>query len=134
MNTLKFGVLLMILGTTIGCNNKKVEENKAPKVEIKDETKDYNELLIGSWVEKNPINENEVQGIEIIKGGAAKSINMATLVYKNWWVKNDSLFLVEESIGNRTSSIDTIGYKINNVDEKQLILTDKEYIITYNKQ
>ena len=134
MNILKFGIAMVLVATTIGCNNKKAAENNAPKVEIKNETKDYNELLIGNWVEKNPINENEVQGIEIIKGGAAKSINMATLVYKNWWVKNDSLFLVVESIGNRTSSIDTLGYKINNIDEKQLILADKEYIITYNKQ
>ena len=132
MNKTSFGIAVVLASTVIGCNNKKVEDTTSTKIET--ETKDYNDLVIGNWVEKNPINETEVQGIEIIKGGAAKSINMATLVYKNWWVKNDSLFLVEESIGNRTSSVDTFGYKINNVDDKQLILADKNFIKTYNKQ
>ena len=59
---------------------------------------------------------------------------MATLLYKNWWVENDQLFLVEESIGNHTSSIDTISYKITSVDEKSLILTDGDFTVTYKKQ
>ena len=132
MKKVIYGISIVLFATIIGCNNKNTEKDNTP--EIESVATNYNELLIGSWVEKNPINENEVQGVEIIKGGEAKSINMATLLYKNWWVENDKLFLVEESLGNQTSSIDTLSYKISSIDEKSLILKDGDYTITYKKQ
>ena len=132
MKKIIFGISIVLFATIIGCNNKNTEKDNTPAIEK--ETTNYNELLIGSWVEKNPINENEVQGIEIIKGGEAKSINMATLLFKNWWVENDKLFLVEESIGNHSSSIDTISYKVNSIDENSLVLSDDDMIINYKRQ
>ena len=137
MKKVIYGISIVLFVTIIGCNNKNTEKDNTPQIEkesIEKETTDYNKLLIGSWVEKNPINENEVQGLEIIKGGEAKSINMATLLYKKWWVENDKLFLVEESLGNQTSSIDTISYKISSIDDKSLILTDGDYTVNYKKQ
>lgn len=89
---------------------------------------------MGSWGEPNPINEKEVQGIEILKGGNAKSINMATLVYSKWWTKNNQIFLVAESIGNGTSGIDTTAYEIIKVDKVSLIIKDKFATIRYIKQ
>lgn len=123
---------MLLFAVIISCNNNKPENKNtiyAEKREI-----NYNDVLIGSWEEPNPINKNEVQGIEILKGGEAKSINMATLVYKNWWVENDKLFLVAESIGNHTSSIDTTSYTITNIDSSSLTLTDSSLTIKYKKQ
>lgn len=87
-----------------------------------------------SWEEPNPVNEKEVQGIEILKGGNVISINMATLVYSKWWTKNNQLFLVGESIGNGTSAIDTTAYEIIKVNKDRLIMKDKFATIRYKKQ
>ena len=91
-------------------------------------------LLIGSWVEPNPINEKEMQGIKINSDGTAESINMATLLYKKWWKDADKLFLVSESIGNGSSSIDTTKYEIVKLNEKEIELKDRDYIIKYKRK
>ena len=92
------------------------------------------ELLLGRRVEPNPINQKEVQGIELLKDGNAKSINMATLLYSKWWTKNNQLFLVEKSIGNHTSSVDTISYNIIKLDSDSLILRNSYRALKYKKQ
>jgi hypothetical protein len=130
---LTFSILTGLLLTSCN-NNKNNQENQKETTVAPKETISNEELLVGSWGEPNPINEKEVQGIEIIKGGNAKSINMATLVYSKWWTKNNQLFLVEESIGNGTSGIDTTGYEIIKVDKDSLIMKDKFATIRYKKQ
>ena len=132
MKKIKLVISLLFFAAIISCNNNK-PENKTTLSAEKGEI-NYNDVLPGSWVEPNPINKNEVQGIEILKGGEAKSINMATLLYKNWWVENDKLFLVAESIGNHTSSVDTTSYTISNIDSTSLTLTDSSLTIKYKKQ
>ena len=89
---------------------------------------------MGRWVEPNPIEQEKVQGIELLKEGNAKSINMATLLYSKWWTKNNQLFLVEESIGNHTSSIDTISYDMIKIDSDSLILKNSYRTLRYKKQ
>jgi len=91
-------------------------------------------LLIGSWVEPNPINEKEIQGLKINNDGTAESINMATLIYKKWWKETDKLFLVSESIRNGSSSIDTAKYEIVKLNEKEIELKDKDYIVKYKRK
>jgi PBP1b-binding outer membrane lipoprotein LpoB len=91
-------------------------------------------LLIGSWVEPNPINVNEVQGIKINEDGTLKSINMSTLVYKKWWKENDKLALVSESIGNGLTIIDTIKFEIIKLNHKELEIKNKDYTIKYKRQ
>ena len=56
--------------------------------------------VVGSWV--MPINgqPGEVQGIKLEENGEASSINMHTLVYKEWEQQGDQLYLKEKSIGN----------------------------------
>lgn len=117
------------------CNNSKNNQaNQKDATVIQTETNSIETLLVGHWVEPNPINGKEVQGIEIIKGGNAKSIHMATLLYSKWWIKNNQLFLEEESIGNHTSTIDTTTYDIIKVDKDSLIIKDKLNTIRYKKQ
>lgn len=130
---LTFAVLVGFFLTS--CNDtKKIQDNPDETIVTQQEASSKDDLLIGSWVEPNPINDKEVQGIEITEGGNAKSINMATLLYSKWWTKDDQLFLVEESLGNGVSNIDTITYQIVKVDQDSLILQDKAQTIRYKKQ
>ena len=91
-------------------------------------------LLIGSWVEPNPINANEIQGIKINEDGTAKSINMSTLVYKKWWKENDKLALVFESVGNGLTIIDTTKFEIIKLNHNELEIKDNDYTIKYKRQ
>lgn len=57
---------------------------------------------IGRWTTPDPINPEEVMGIEIKVEGDAASINMATLVYTSWELQGgaDQIILQGQSIGN----------------------------------
>ena len=72
--------------------------------------------------------------MELQTGGTAQSINMATLLYKNWWLTNQKLVLVAESIGNRTSSVDTTVYEILKITNDSLILQQQDLILRYSKK
>ena len=80
--------------------------------------------LVGAWIQPNPINNSEVQGFKLNSDGSASSVNMATLLYKNWLLEGDSLLVVVESVGNKVSSIDTIRYRISRCDQDTLVLTN----------
>ena len=128
-----FSIVLMVSIALTSCNHSQKQETKdkkVPKIKTEKETN----LLIGSWVEPNPINENELQGIVIKENGIAESINMATLIYKKWWKDADKLILVAESIGNGTSSLDTTKYEVIKLNEKELELKNNGYIVKYKKQ
>jgi len=114
-----FSIVLMVSLALTSCNQSQKQETKdekVPTIKIEKETN----LLIGSWVEPNPINENELQGIIIKDNGIAESINMATLIYKKWWKDADKLILVAESVGNGTSILDTTRYEVIKLNEKEL--------------
>ena len=59
---------------------------------------------------------------------------MATLVFKKWWMQENKLFLVSESIGNHTSSIDTLSYEIIQLTPTLLELKNSDYILKYRKK
>jgi hypothetical protein len=128
-----FSIVLMVSLALTSCNQSQKQETKdekVPKIKTEKETN----LLIGSWVEPNPINENELQGIVIKENGIAESINMATLIYKKWWKDANKLILVAESVGNGTSSLDTIKYEVIKLNEKELELKNNDYTVKYKKQ
>lgn len=127
-------LLLTGLFLTSCSSSKNNQANQKDATEAGTETIGNEELLVGHWVEPNPINEKEVQGIEIIKGGNAKSIHMETLKYSKWWAKNNQLLLVAESIGNHTSGIDTIAFDIIKIDNDSLILKKGNYTLKYKRQ
>lgn len=110
---------------TSGWNDAEIVQEKQQNME---------DVLPGRWVEPNPIDATDVQGIELLKGGDAKSINMATLVYSKWWTTDNQLFLEAKSIGNRTSSIDTFVYEIITVNDDSLILKDADIRFSYRRQ
>jgi len=119
---------LFLIASCKESTKKSTTENEQPlneSIELK---------FSGSWVQPNPINENEVQGFTLNEDSSASSINMATLLYKKWWLKNGKLILVSESIGNKVSSIDTIEYEVENHSESVLEIKNGDYIDKYKKQ
>jgi hypothetical protein len=90
--------------------------------------------VVGAWVEPVPGMEGQVQGIKIEEGGAASSVNMATLIYKNWKQEGDKLILTGKSIGNGQviEFIDTMGIKKLTADS--LVLDNQGMEIRYAKQ
>lgn len=44
---------------------------------------------VGRWVMPDPINPEEVMGVELMVEGAARSINMATLRYTGWELQGE---------------------------------------------
>lgn len=121
---------LLLVVTLAGCSKQSDSQEKAQDDSL--QTYPTAETgLVGSWVEPNPIDSTQVQGIELLAGGTAQSINMATLLYKNWSLADQKLVLVAESIGNRMSSIDTTTYEIIKVDADSLVLKNQDFMLRY---
>lgn len=88
----------------------------------------------GKWVEPVPGMENQMQGINLEKGGKASSINMATLQYEKWEKQGDMLILFGKSIGNSQtiSFADTL--TISKCTNDKLVLQKGNLTINYQKQ
>lgn len=130
---LVFSFLTGLFLTSCGKNNNDLKNQKDTAI-VENPSQNNAELLLGRWVEPNPIKEQEFQGIELLQEGTAKSINMVTLLYSKWWTKDHRLFLVEKSIGNHISSIDTISYAIIKLDSDSLVLRNSDRTLQYKKQ
>ena len=94
----------------------------------------YSASVTGVWIEPIPGMEDQVQGIKLEEGGIASSVNMATLVYKNWKQEGDQLILAGNSIGNGQTIefIDTM--KIKKITADSLVLDNRGMEIRYAKQ
>lgn len=91
-------------------------------------------LLVGSWVEPNPIDSSVIQGFTLNADGSASSINMGTLRYSKWWIEPGKLVLVSRSIGNGVSIIDTTVCPILLIGEKTLDLKYGNLKRSYRKR
>lgn len=60
--------------------------------------------VVARWVEPVPGQEDAVQGFDLHADGTARAVNMATLVYTHWRLKDAALVLEGRSIGNGTTS------------------------------
>lgn len=88
----------------------------------------------GKWVEPVPGMENQVQGMNLEKGGKASSINMATLQYEKWKKRGDKLILSGKSIGNHETCSFTDTLAIEKLTESELTLKKDGLTINYQKQ
>ena len=127
MKKIIYAIIIGIITFLGSCQN-----NPATKIVTK--TKIESTMFLGSWVQPNPINDKEVQGFILQNDGSAKSINMETLKHIKWWLEYNRLVLIEESIGNRNTSIDTIKYEVVKINEKELELKSGANIDKYRKQ
>ena len=78
--------------------------------------------VAGTWVEPNPISANSVQGFTLNQDGTASSVNMATLIFKNWVFDGQTLMLTSESIGNKQTFVTTDTLKVAKLDADSLVL------------
>jgi hypothetical protein len=88
----------------------------------------------GAWVEPIPGMENQVQGINLEKGGKASSINMATLQYEKWEKQGNMLILSGKSIGNSMTIDFTDTLTITKCTGDNLVLQKGNLTINYQKQ
>ena len=95
---------------------------------------DLIEEFYGSWIEPNPINTEQVQGIALKEDSIAESINKATLATSKWWVDDSNLYLIQQSIGNGITTTDTVAFEVDKISSDSLILRDGELFIYYRRQ
>ena len=126
-------IKILSVFTFLSCNQTSKQET-TNEIDSDLKIENYKNLLLGSWVQPNPINEKEVQGFTLKNDGTAESINMATLLYKKWWTEEGKLILVSESLGNGSSSIDTTKYEIINKTNSILELKNGNYTDRYIKK
>ena len=88
----------------------------------------------GKWVEPIPGMENQMQGVNLEKGGKASSINMATLQYEKWEKKDDMLILSGKSIGNHVTGSFSDTLIIEKLTKNELTLKRGSLTINYKKQ
>lgn len=94
---------------------------------------DSSDKLIGSWTQPIPGQEESRQGFTLQPKGQASSINMSTLLYKEWQVKNDSLVLDGESIGNGQNIAFTETFFIERLTPDTLILRREQLYLVYTR-
>lgn len=94
----------------------------------------YGNGIEGEWVEPVPGMENQVQGINLEKGGKASSINMATLRYESWKKKDNKLILSGKSIGNHETISFSDTLIIEKLTKEELTLKKGSLTINYNRQ
>ena len=92
--------------------------------------------VVGQWTMPDPIDSTKEMGIELMKEGKAKSINMATLPYDSWEMAADgsSVIVHGKSVGNgQTFDIaDTV--IIAKGDNDILTMTLKGTDVVYTKK
>jgi hypothetical protein len=94
--------------------------------------------LVGPWVEdiSSSVFKDQYQGFMLYEDGSAKSINMATLLYKNWQLTDDGKIIFNvKSIGNGVSFEDKETYKIISIrwDKKVLMLERNNTNFSYHR-
>lgn len=127
MNTKNiFIILLLSVISFTSCNttSKKSTDDVIEKMSNIDTS-----LLIGSWEDQS----ESALHFSLFSDGTAQSDNMKTLLYSHWEVKKNQLYLVAESIGNGVSSVDTLVYEIQQLDEDKLVLKQEDLISIYKK-
>ena len=127
---MKYLVRLAALGVILLLNS--CQNNSTANKETN--SKLVSKQFIGSWVQLNPINAKEVQGFVLNADGSAQSINMATMIYKKWWIDSNKLVLILESIGNKVTSFDTIKYDVVEINDTELKLKEGTLLDEYRRK
>jgi hypothetical protein len=94
-----FGIMILIVACW-GTKGKRIKDKQDLSV-----TKEVTlENLVGGWV--IPISQEPgMQGVQFNRDGSATTINMHTLVYDKWKLKNDTIFLWSVSTGVKEMGI-----------------------------
>ena len=125
-------ILFLIVGVLLlgSCkNDRKSTTNNEANSKIEESIVEK-EFVVGSWEDTS----KSALHFTLFKNGTARSDNMKTLLYKNWRVKGNQITFTIESIGNGTSSMDTVTYIIEKLTRDELILRKGNYLSEYTKK
>ena len=127
-------LLTILLGSgifIISCQNKNKDANQDLTYHSKIEKSAVTDTssLIGSWEDQS----EKALHFTLNADGTAQSDNMATLLYQQWSVKDNQLFLVAKSVGNKQTYTDTIVYSIQKLNDSELIIKRGDLILDYKK-
>ena len=125
---------LLLLGSgifIISCQNTNKDANQDLTDHSKIEKSAVTDTssLIGSWEDQS----EKALHFTLNADGTAQSDNMATLLYQQWSVKDNQLFLVAKNVGNKQTYIDTIVYSIQKLNDSELIIKRGDLIVEYKK-
>jgi len=125
---------LLLLGSgifIISCQNTNKDANQdlTDHSKIEKSAVTNTSSLIGSWEDQS----EKALHFTLNADGTAQSDNMATLLYQQWSVKDNQLFLVAKSVGNKQTYIDTIVYSIQKLNDSELIIKRGDLIVEYKK-
>ena len=125
---------LLLLGSgifIISCQNtnKDANQDHTDNSKIEKSAVTDTSSLIGSWEDQS----EKALHFTLNADGTAQSDNMATLLYQQWSVKDNQLFLVAKSVGNKQTYIDTIVYSIQKLNDSELIIKRGDLIVEYKK-
>ncbi len=110
--------------------NEKIEGSEILKAEALEITAHSPYFYIhGTWLQPNPINSSESQGVTLNEDGTAVSVGMATLLFKKWELLDNKLMLSSESIGNRQTLIGVDTLQIVKLDADSLVLSSGGNIV-----
>ena len=131
MNIYKIFTLLFVAALLVSsCKNGQENSGQIAAHKKKAQKSTVNErYLIGSWEDPS----SAALHFTLFADGTAHSDNMSTLLYEKWYVKDNNLYLVVKSLGNKSSSTDTEVYIIEHLDESQMKLKQKNRILEYKK-
>ena len=116
--------LISCQNTNKDANQDHTDDSKIEKSAVTDTSS-----LIGSWEDQS----GKALHFTLHADGTAQSDNMATLLYQQWSVKDNQLFLVAKSVGNKQTYIDTIVYSIQKLNDSELIIKRGDLILEYKK-
>lgn len=134
MKKIEMGCLIFSLILLSSCKNvqKDSNDNKTQSETQTTETNDSKidtSLLVGSWIDTS----QSALNVTLFADGTARSDNMATMLYKNWQVKGNTITFTIESIGNGNSSTNNDSYEIQKLNEDEMILQSENRAFTYRK-
>lgn len=132
IKTKTINILFLIVGILLlgSCKKDKKSTTNNEANSAKENSIVEKELLVGSWKDTS----TSALHFTLFKNGTACSDNMKTLLYKNWNVKENHITFTIESIGNGTSSTDTVTYSIEKLARNKLILRRGTYLSEYTKE
>lgn len=91
--------------------------------------------LLGEWVEPNPIEEGALEGVQLLEGGAATSINSRSTFYKSWNIYNGKLVLVStgSDFASSEEMVDTFSITLLTQDSLRLKGIEYQFFFGKNK-
>lgn len=86
--------------------------------------------LEGSWTEFTPFNELKPKSFVLDKNGGAQSTNMINNEYKNWWIANNTLYILSKTIEGEK---DTLKYGLKAISTDVIVLEQNNSDYTYKR-